>query len=104
MFLRLLGATGLPVWVTNSFPVIRQIIMVLVAVAALAMIVVTMVQPTEASGSNNVITGSSSESFYSKNRASSREGRFKRLTIALSIFIAVMVIVYCILTAIYAGK
>ncbi len=99
----LLGATGLPVWVTNSFPIIRQVIMVLVAVAAIALIIITMIQPGESSGGTNVITGAS-ESFYSKNKASSREGRFKRLTILLSSFIAVMVIIYCVLTAIYGGK
>ena len=100
----LLGATtGLPVWVTNSFPIIRQIIMVLVAVSAIALIVVTMIQPGESSGGTNVITGAS-ESFYSKNKASSREGRFKRLTILLSSFIAVAVIIYCVLTVIYGGR
>lgn len=99
----LLGATGLPVWVTNSFPIIRQVIMVLVAVSAIALIIITMIQPGESSGGTNVITGAS-ESFYSKNKASSREGRFKRLTILLSSFIAVAVIIYCVLTAIYGGK
>jgi len=103
MLFNLLGATGLPVWVTNSFPIIRQILMVLVFVAAICMIIVTMIQPGESSGGTNVITGAS-ESFYSKNKSSSREGRFKRLTIALSIFIAVAVIIYCILTTIYGGK
>ncbi len=103
MFFNLLGAQkGLPVWVTNSFPVIRQILMVLVAISALCLIVVAMIQPSNPDGGTNVITGAS-ESFYSKNRANSREGRFKRLTILLSSFIAVAVVVYCVLTAIYGG-
>ena len=102
MLFSLLGAKGLPVWVTNSFPVIRQILMVLVALAAIGIIIVTMIQPGESSGGTNVITGAS-ESFYSKNKASSKEGRFKRLTILLSSFIAVAIIVYCILTVIYGG-
>ena len=67
--------------------------MVLVFVAAICMIIVTMIQPGESSGGTNVITGAS-ECFYSKNKSSSREGRFKRLTMALSIFIAVAVIIY----------
>ena len=102
MLYSLLGAKGLPVWVTNSFPVIRQVLMVLVAVAALGLLIVTMIQPNSSTGGTNVITGAS-ESFYSKNKASSKEGRFKRLTILLSSFIAVAIIVYCILTVIYGG-
>lgn len=103
MLFNLLGAEGLPVWVTNSFPIIRQVLMVLVAVSAVAMIVITMIQPGESNGGNNVITGAS-ESFYSKNKASSREGRFKRLTIILAVFMLVAVVAYCILTTIYGGK
>lgn len=103
MLFNLLGAKGLPVWVTNSFPVIRQILMVLVAVAALGLLIVTLIQPNSSAGGTNVITGAS-ESFYSKNKASSREGRFKRLTILLSCFIAVAIVIYCILTTIYGGK
>ncbi len=102
MFFNLLGATGLPVWVTNSFPIARQVLMVFVFICAIALIVVTMIQPGETSGSN-VITGGS-ESYYSKNKASSREGRFKRLTIVLSILMAVAIVIYCILTTIYGGK
>ena len=71
MLFNLLGATGLPVWVTNSFPIIRQILMVLVFVAAICMIIVTMIQPGESSGGTNVITGAS-ESFYSKNKSNQK--------------------------------
>ena len=93
---------GLPVWITNSFPVLRQILMVLVFLASVGVILITMFAPSEAQGGTNVITGAS-ESFYSKNRASSKEGRFKRLIILLSSFIAVAILIYCVLTVIYGG-
>ena len=102
MLYSLLSAQGLPVWVTNSFPVLRQILMVLVFVAAVGVILITMFAPGESQGGTNVITGAS-ESFYSKNKASSKEGRFKRLIILLSSFIAVAIVIYCVLTVIYGG-
>ena len=102
MLYSLLAAQGLPVWVTNSFPIIRQILVVLVFVASIGIILITMFAPSEAQGGTNVITGAS-ESFYSKNKSSSREGRFKRFIILLSCFIAVAILVYCILTVIYGG-
>ena len=93
---------SLPNWVINSFPVIRQVLMVLIAVAAVALIVVALIQPSDGEGGANVITGTN-ESFYSQNKANSRQGMLKRLTIALAVFIAVCVVIYFILTAIYKG-
>ncbi len=95
-------ANSTPAWVISSFPVIRQILMVIIAVCALCMIVVTLIQPSEGDGGANVITGSN-ESFYSQNKASSRQGKLKRLTVALAIVIAVCVVLYFVLTAIYKG-
>ncbi len=93
---------GTPAWVINTFPIFRQILMVLIAIAAVGLIVVTLIQPSEGEGGVNVITGSN-ESFYAQNKANSRQGRLKKLTIALAVFIAVCVVLYFILTAIYKG-
>lgn len=103
MFKSLLAFAGsVPNWVINSFPIIRQILMVLIAVAAICLIIVALIQPSEGDGGANVITGSN-ESFYAQNKANSRQGKLKRLTIALAIIIAVCVLIYFILTAIYRG-
>lgn len=100
--LKNLLAFAMPNWVINSFPIIRQVLMVIIAVCAVMLIIVTLIQPSEGEGGANVITGSN-ESFYSQNKASSRQGKLKRLTIALAIIIAVCVLLYFILTAIYRG-
>jgi len=100
----LLGDGALvPDWVANSFPVIKFVLLLLVLLAALSLVVVVMMQDTEGGDSTNVITGIK-DTYYSQNGGANRAGRLKRITIILSIFIAVAVIAFFILTRIYGGS
>ena len=69
-----------PKWMTDSFPIIRIVLMCLIALFAIAIIVIVMTMETNAEGGTNVISGQS-ESFYSRNQGSSKEGRLKKVNL-----------------------
>jgi protein translocase SecG subunit len=79
-------------WVTKSFPIIRIVLFCLVVAAAIIMIVTTLLQNEDSEGAN-VITGQQ-ESYYSKNKGGSRDGKLKIITIVCACLIAVCVILY----------
>ncbi len=92
----------LPNWVVNSFPIIKFILLILIVLASIALIVIVLCQESEEGGSN-AITGIK-ESYYAQNKGANKEGRLRRATIILSIFIAVTVIIFFILTEIYPNS
>jgi len=95
----LLEEKSYPEWMTSSFPVIRIVLMVLLALLAIAIVVIVMTMESNPDGGTNVISGQS-DSFYSKNQSSSKEGRLKKAIIICSIAIAVIAIAFWILWAI----
>ena len=92
----------LPAWVTDSLPIIRTVIIVVMVVLSLALIVLVLVQPSNEHGMN-AITGQTSDTFYSKNKSKTLQGVFKRLTVIISIVLAVLSLVFFITLAIYSG-
>lgn len=99
----LLGNSLLPNWVVNSFPVIKFILLVLILIAAVALIVFVLMQSSDDNGTTNTITGIK-DTYYSQNKGMNREGRIKKATVIVSIFIAVAVVIFFILTAIYPNS
>ena len=95
----LLDEITYPKWMTDSFPVIRIVLLSFIALFALAIIVIVMSMETNTEGGTNVISGQS-ESFYSKNQGSSKEGRLKKAIIVCGILIAVFAVAFWILWAI----
>lgn len=89
-------------WISSSFPVFRTIILVCLTIIALILIMLVFMQIGNGSNTNNVITGNS-DSYYSQNKGSSREGRITRwIYICLGV-IAVLCILYFISLKIYNG-
>ena len=69
MFSLLLDTTNpYPMWVQNSFPIIRIVLFCLIVASAIVVIITTLFQ-NEDSNESNVITGQQ-ESYYSKNKTS----------------------------------
>lgn len=87
-----LGEAVLPNWVSNSFPIIKFILLIIIALCAIGIIAVVLMQESE-DNSSNAITGIK-ETYYSQNKGANREGRLKKATIILAVAIAVLVIVY----------
>lgn len=100
-FLSILGA-GLPEWVSVSFPIIKYILLGYIALAAIAITVLVLVQPSNSQGGINGITGSNTETYYSHNKGDTREGRMKKATMWLAISVAIATVLYFVLSLIIA--
>ncbi|MBP3431279.1 MAG: preprotein translocase subunit SecG [Clostridia bacterium] len=98
----LLETTNLPLWVTDSFPIIRIVLFCLVVACAIILIITTLFQHEESNGTD-VITGQQ-ESYYSKNKGGSRDGKLRLITIITSIVAVVCVILYFVSLLIYNGN
>ena len=77
--------------------IIRTILTVIYFIVALAVIILATIQSKDDAGLSSTITGSSTNNFYEKNKARTKEGKQKRWTIILSIVFAVLTIVLGIL-------
>lgn len=69
----------------------RNILMVIYSILCVVLIFLVLSQTKEDGGASATVMGASANNFYEKNKGRTREGRIKRLTIAL-------IVVYFILT------
>ncbi len=98
--LNFISAAILPDWVTNSFPIIRIVMLILLAVISVGMIIVVLIQPSNSEGMG-ALGGTASDTYYEKNKGRSIEGLMKRLTIIFGITIAVISILFFVTLVIY---
>lgn len=70
----------------------KGILIVVYFVVALALIILTLIQTKEDEGLSSTITGSSSNNFFEKNKARTKEGKQKRWTIILAVVFAILTI------------
>ena len=75
----------------------KGILIVIYFLIALALIILTLIQSKEDAGLSSTITGSSTNNFFEKNKARTKEGKQKRWTIILSIVFAILTIALGIL-------
>lgn len=85
-------------WITASFPVIRIILVILMALCSLAMIVSILMQSHT---SNDISAVNGQESYYAENKGQSRDGRLKKITIAMASTIFAVIVLYFISILIY---
>lgn len=81
---------------------LRSIILILTAIAAIAIIIAVLVQPSNPDGGRNVITGTN-DSYYSQNKGDTKEGRLKKIIIICSIVILVLTIAFYVIEHFFAG-
>ena len=89
-------------WIVASFPIIRYVLMFLIAAAAIVLIVVTLLQEHDDNGSANVITGAS-ESYYSQNKGQTTQSKLKKITIAMASIIAISTLLFFATLLVYGG-
>lgn len=103
MFGTLLDDTQLVApWISNSFPIIRIILFFLVVASAIIIIITTLLQNEDSEGTD-VITGQQ-ESYYSKNKGGSRDGKLKLITVIFSCIAVACVLLYFVSLLVYSGK
>ena len=99
-FFSLLAASDLPRWITESFPIIKGILVGYIALASIAIIILVLVQPSNSHGGLSAITGQTTETYYSHNKGATREGRLKKITAWIALSIAIVAVVFFILSLI----
>ena len=90
-----------PIWIQQSFPIIKIVLAILISICAIFMIVAVLAQKGEANGSAS-ITGTQ-DTFYNRNKGTSLQGVIKKLTVIDAILLLVFCIAFLILNAIYVG-
>ena len=95
------GQTQIPLWISQSFPIIRIVLFCLIFVCAIIMIIAILFQSEDA-GSTESITGIK-ESYYAQNKGSSRDGKLKLITTIMAIVIFVCAILYFVTLIPFGG-
>lgn len=83
--------TAVAPWIASSFPIIKIVLCVLIALLSIFMIVAVLMQKGTSNGVD-AVTGQM-DTFYNKNKGGSLQGKIKKLTI----WAAILLVVFCIL-------
>ena len=79
--------------------ILKPILITIYFIVCLCLIILAMIQTKEDAGLSSTITGNSSNNFFEKNKANTKEGQQKKWTVILGI---VLVVLCIILGAIYS--
>ncbi len=90
-------------WVTKFIPIVRYVILVLMAIIAVATIVLVFMQIGQGGNSTNVVTGNA-DSYYSQNKGGSREGRITRLIYVCVGLLVLLSVLFFVTFNIYNGE
>ena len=88
-------------WIVNSFPIIKIVILSVIALLAIALIILIVMQKGNTNGSS-ALTGKS-DTFYNRNKKTTLQGKIKVLTIICASVMMALCLVFMILSQIYAG-
>ena len=90
-----------PDWIVSSFPIIKVVLVCLLAVFAVAMIIFVLIQKSDTNGVT-AISGKT-DTFYNKNKGATLQGKVRVLTIIDAVCILVVCVAYLILNTIFQG-
>ena len=62
-------------WIVSSFPIIRIVLVCIIALCSLTLIVTTLMQSNSNDNSSQALSGGSRESYYAQNKGESRDGK-----------------------------
>lgn len=96
--------SAVPQWVSDSFPILRIVMIVLMAIVGIAIIVVVLFQPSNSDISSAYGGGGGTDTYYSKNKGKTLESTMKRITVILGIVEAVLSILFFVSLIIYSGS
>lgn len=101
ILLSLLGETSpslTPDWIVASFPIIRIILVALMSIFSIVIIVAILLQSHT---SNDISVVNGQESYFAENKSQNKDGRLKKITIAMASAIFVVVVLYFVSCLIY---
>jgi len=91
---------AVPNWIAVSFPWIQGALVIIIALASIVMIIAVLASPANTGQGNNAITGAA-ESYYTKHKGRSNQGRIRNLIIAMAIIISISAILFFVAYQIY---
>ena len=92
---------GVAGWVVNSFPIVKVVIMSLLALLSIALIVLVVMQKSNTNGAG-AITGQT-DTFYNRNKGATLQGKIKVATIVCAVLILILCMTFLIMSQIYEG-
>ena len=92
---------GTAAWVFDSWPIIKIVIMSILAVFAIAMIVLVVMQKSNSNGIS-AISGQT-DTFYNRNKGATLQGKIKKWTVICAIVIMVLCVIFLVMNQIYQG-
>ncbi|MCL2755576.1 MAG: preprotein translocase subunit SecG [Firmicutes bacterium] len=84
---------NVPLWISESFPIIQAVLVIIIALACIVMVVCVLASPAQVGRGSNAITGAS-ESYYTKHKGRNNQGRIRNMIIICASIIAVCSILY----------
>lgn len=72
--------------------IVKTILTVVYFIVAIVVVILALIQSKEDAGLGATMTGSSTDNFYEKNKARTKEGKQKRILINLSMIFVVLTI------------
>lgn len=103
MNLNVVNLLAVAAWVSDSFPIIRIVLLVLLAVLGILLTLCVLFQEGNDGSGFDAVSGSSSETFYAKNKSQTLSSALKRVTVIIAITMAVIAVAFFITVAIYSG-
>ncbi len=94
-----LNTFGVDQWITESFPTIRVVLIVLLALCGIMIVACILLQQGNSEGLGAISGGS--ETFFGKNKGKTLEGKLRKLTVGFSIAMLVLVLFFFITVVIY---
>lgn len=88
-------------WIVKSFPIIKIVLVCILALLSIAMIIFILMQKSNTNGVS-AITGQTN-TFYNRNKGATLQGKIKVLTIICAVCIMVVVLAYLIISQIYTN-
>jgi len=88
-------------WIAESFPIIKIVLVSLLALFSIALIVLVLMQRSNTNGVS-AVTGQTN-TFYNRNKGATLQGKIKVLTIICAVCIMVLVVAYLIISQIYTN-
>ena len=97
-----ISADTVPQWVSDSFPWIRLVMMILMVLLSIFMIVSVMTQPSASEGLSAI--GGGQDTFFGKHKGKTFEGTMKKITVIVAICLLVICILFYGSLLIYNGN
>lgn len=98
-----LNESTLPAWVTTTVPIVRYVLIGIIALCAIMIIVLVMCQSSSNDEGSNALTGGATDSYYAQNKFGTNASKLQKLTIWCASLIVVFSVLYFLSFLVFQG-